>query len=69
VTYEYELYFGGDDPHFIVMPIETESPLTVLTQTEIANISYRAFHEAKKRGAIGVSFGQTIVRDGRGLPA
>jgi len=68
MEYEYELYFGGEDAHFIVMPIATESPLTVLTPTEIANVAYRAFHEARKQGAIGVSFGQVVSRDERGFP-
>ena len=69
MDYEYELYFGGDDAHFIVVPITTESKLTVLTPTEISNIANRAFLAARSKGATGVSFGQAIARDSRGLPA
>jgi len=69
MDYEYELYFGGEDAHFIVMPIEPEFPGTVLTPTVIANTAYRAFHAERRNGAIGVSFGQAIARDSKGLPA
>lgn len=69
MDYEYELYFGGEDAHFIVVPITPEFPGTVLTPTVIANHAYRAFHAARSAGAIGVSFGQVITRDSKGLPA
>ena len=69
MEYEYELYFGGENAHMLVVPIATESKLTALTPTEVSNIANRAFLAARSQGATGVSFGPTVPRDSRGLPS
>jgi hypothetical protein len=57
MNYEIELYFGGDeysDPYMTVTFVNFN------TGTELANFAHS---EAKKQGAIGVSFGPSVPRN------
>ena len=59
MTYEYELYFGGEDPYMTI------TPLTTTCVTELMNMAHRMAREQK---AIHVSFGPVIERGDDGLP-
>lgn len=52
--FEIELYFGGEDPHMEIHAAD------FTTGTELANFAYA---QAKKLGAIAVSFGPAVTRD------
>ncbi len=56
---EVELYFGGEDPHMTLTPVNT-SCVTELTNT--------AHAMAREQRAEFVSFGPVIERDEMGMP-
>ena len=59
MTYELELYFGGEDPHMSVSLVEAR------TKTELETLAY---HEFKTQRAEGYSFGPPVPRDKNGIP-
>ena len=56
---EIELYFGGEDPHMTITPVETSCV------TELATMAYAMQKDQK---AEHVSFGPVIERDADGSP-